>query len=400
MYDVKEERTLKRLYGNVVLPDKILKNATVVVKNGTILDILPTTDNKSELTNENVYILPGLVDIHNHGGMGWDYMLATEKAFTGISNYLASHGVTSALCSSSTVPMRELKKFLDFFREYKTYNTKGCRFIGVHIEGPFISPVNSGAHPKGLLLTPIDGYDLLLEYSDIIKEITVAPELPGMIDMIRDLRGSGIVVCGGHDNAEPVHIEQAIESGMTHTTHIYCAMSMIHMRNLVRYCGLSEYSLYCDKLTTEMIADNHHIPPMMASLIYRCKGPKKLCIVSDGISAGGMPEDGQLYPLGTTFGDKSTMVMVNNGVAVMEDKSCYAGSVQALDQMIANLVSDSDIPFVDAVRMASLTPAEVIGMQNEIGSIEVGKRADFCIMDKDYNVLAAISGGEYIYVNQ
>jgi N-acetylglucosamine-6-phosphate deacetylase len=400
MYDVKEERTLKKLYGNVVLSDKILQNATIVVNNGKIIDILSAAGNKSKPTDENVYILPGLVDIHNHGGMGWDYMFATEEAFEGISDYLVSHGVTSALCSSSTAPVKELKRFLDFFREYKTCNTNGCRFIGVHVEGPFISLKNKGAHPKSALLTPADGYDLLLEYSDIIKEITIAPELPGMADMIRDLRKAGIVISGGHDNAEPVHIEQAIEAGMTHTTHVYCAMSMIHMRNLIRYCGLSEYSLYCDQLTTEMIADNHHIPPMMAALIYKCKGAKKLCIVSDGISPGGMPEDGKLYPLGTVYGEKPTMVMINNGVAVMEDKSCYAGSVQALDQMIANLVNDAGVPLVDAVRMASLTPAEVIGMQNEIGSIEIGKRADFCIMDRDFKVQATISGGEYIYVNQ
>lgn len=391
---------MKSICGNVVLPEEILRGATIFYYNGKIEKIIPAKENVSEATNKDIYILPGLVDIHNHGGMGFDYMHATEEAFKNINDYLTSHGVTSALCSTISVPMKELEKFLTFFREYKTHADRGCRFLGVHIEGPFISAKNSGAHSKDFLLTPIDGYDLLLEYADIIKEITVSPELPGMADMIRNLSKAGIVVCGGHDDADPVHIEQAIEAGMTHSTHIYCAMSMIHMRNLVRYCGLTEYSLYCDKLTTEIIADNRHIPPMLASLVYRCKGADKLCIVSDGLSSGGMPDDGRLYSLGSTPSGKTVTVMINNGVAVMGDKSCYAGSVQALDQMVANLVNDAGIPFVDAVRMASLTPAEVIGMQNEIGSIEAGKRADFCIMDRDYRVLETISGGESIYVRQ
>jgi N-acetylglucosamine-6-phosphate deacetylase len=218
-----------------------------------------------------------------------------------------------------------------------------------------------------------------------------------MCDMIRNLKAKGIVVSGGHDDADTSSIEQAVNAGMTHSTHIFCVMSTLHMKNNCRYCGLCEYSLVSDRITTEMIADNHHIPPLLATLIYKCKGAEKLCLISDCLRIGGMPEDGKIYSLGNSNDISAQKIMIYNGVGILADKTRYAGSIQSLDKMIANVVNYSQIPFLDAVRMASLTPAQVIGADDKIGSIEVGKQADFCIMDKDYRVVETICKGETVY---
>lgn len=245
------------------------------------------------------------------------------------------------------------------------------------------------------LLTPEDGYQWILENSDVIKEVTIAPELPGMAQMIRDLRAKGIVVSGGHDCAELEDVECAVEQGMAHCTHIYCAMSTLHKANGHRRCGLTEYAMTHDSLTAEMIADNHHIPPLLAKMVYQVKGVEKLCVVSDAIAPSGLPESPEVYCLGS--GKECTKVIVENGVAMVEDRSCYAGSVQSIDLMIRNLVQDAGIPLVDAVRMASLTPAEIIGISDDCGSIAVGKRADLCIMDRDLRVCKTVIEGHIAY---
>ena len=380
------------LKGRIVLPDRVLDCGRILCDGERILEI---TELPRESENPEVYILPGLIDIHNHGALCHDYMEASEEAFGKIAEHLTAHGITTAQCTTVSAPVEQIQEFLAFFREWQKKDTNRCRFSGVHIEGPYIAPEARGAHPLDTLRTPEDGYDWILDHADIIREVTVAPELPGMENMIRDLRKKGIVVSGGHDRAEPEDVECAIESGMTHCTHIYCAMSTLHKTNGHRRCGLTEYAMTSDKLTAEIIADNHHVPPLLAKMVYTAKGADKMCVVSDAIAPSGLPESSAVYSLGT--GEDCTKVIVESGVAMVEDRSCYAGSIQSLDLMIGNLVRYAGIPLADAVKMATLTPARIIGIEADCGSIEVGKRADFCIMDKDLKVLKTIIAGRTAY---
>ena len=379
--------------GKLILPDGIVLGR-VTIENGIITnvvaDMAPPAENLP-------YIAPGFVDIHNHGAMGHDYMEATDEAFTAAAEHLARHGVTSAQCATVSAPVGQLRTFFDAYRAYqKTADKNRCRFVGIHIEGPYIAPAAKGAHQLSTLLTPEkDGYGWVLENRDIIGELTVAPELPGMPKMIEDLVEAGIVVSGGHDAAEPEDVVSAAKAGMTHCTHIYCAMSTLHKTGMHRRHGLCEYAMANDTLTAEMIADNHHIPPVLAKIIYNAKGAEKLCLVSDAIAPAGLPESDELYCLGT--GDDCTKVFVQDGVAIVEDKTCYAGSVQALDQMVRNVVFDAKIPLHDAVRMASLTPAEVIGIDGECGSIAAGKRADLVLLDENLQVIKTVIGGDVAY---
>ncbi len=170
---------MKELQGNIVLPDQILYGATVQFSKGKIKGIIPADNSLLDnAIKDNNYILPGLVDIHNHGGMGFDYMDSTVEAFDGIRNYLTGHGITSALCSSVSSSNERLKQFLMFFIKNGKKAKKGCDFIGVHVEGPYISKKNRGAQSMESLLLPSDGYDLLLEYSDIIKMVTIRRSFP------------------------------------------------------------------------------------------------------------------------------------------------------------------------------------------------------------------------------
>jgi len=388
-----------KILGNIVLSDRIIYGGCVTFEDGIITDIC---ENAGANPDSLPYILPGLVDIHNHGAMGHDYMEATKDSFSQISGHLLRHGVTTSQATTATAPVDEIKAFLDFFRSWKTEEEpigKYCRFSGVHIEGPYISHKNKGAHQESYLLTADDGYTWVLEYSDVIGELTVSPELSGMPKMIEDLKNAGIVSSGGHDDAEPEDIELAVEKGMTHCTHIYCAMSTLHKTGAHRKCGLCEYAMTHNEITAEMIADNHHTPPWLAKMIYNAKGADRLCLVSDAISPAGLEENStngqKLFELG--IGEEITKVVVDNGVAMVEDKSCYAGSIQALDSMIRNMVNDCDISIVNAVKMATLTPAKIIGIAGDCGSIEVGKRADFCITDSSLNVKKTILGGNTVY---
>lgn len=379
--------------GTIVLPDRLIRYGKVTCENGRIVGIEEIRQNIPE---HPMLILPGLVDIHNHGAMCCDYMDATEDSFAAIGKYLASRGVTSAQCTTVSAPVEQIEALLTFYRNRCNVRHPGeCHFIGVHIEGPYIAPASRGAHLLETLRTPEDGYEWVLENADIIREITVAPELPKMPEMIRALRRKGIVVSGGHDQAELEDVQQAADSGMTHSTHLYCAMSTLHKTGGHRRCGLTEYVMTHDNVTAEIIADNHHVPPLLAKMVYNAKGPRGVCVVSDAIAPSGLPERPDVYRLGT--GEDCTKVIVENGVAMVEDRSCYAGSVASLDRMIRNLVLDADIPLVDAVRMASLTPAEVVGAQENIGSIEVGKYADLCIMDQSLCVRATVIQGELVY---
>ena len=196
------------LRGNLILPDRMIRNGTLVVSGGVIEAVLPGSGAEERPLP---YIAPGYIDIHNHGALGHDYMEAEEDVFRSVAAYLASHGVTSAQCTTVSAPVAQIRQVFDAYRHYqKQSKTDRCRYVGIHIEGPFISPAARGAHPENVLLTPEkDGWDWIAENADVVREITVAPELPGMPEMIRALVRQGITVSGGHDAAEPEDIEAA-----------------------------------------------------------------------------------------------------------------------------------------------------------------------------------------------
>ncbi|MBQ7294051.1 MAG: N-acetylglucosamine-6-phosphate deacetylase [Clostridia bacterium] len=380
----------------VILKDGIEK-ADVLVKNGRIVQIGEGLTGEEILDLEGNYLAPGFVDIHNHGGYGYDYMDNSVEAFENILRFHSDNGITSAVASTVTAPKATIEKTLSVAREMVKKRGNHAKLLGVHLEGPYLSFQNKGAHASEYLRTPAeDDYRYILENSDIIRQVTISPELEGSVEFTKKLVEKGIVVSLGHDNAILPEFLPVVKAGASNLTHIFCAMSMVVMRDNKRYVGLREYGLIDDNLTAEVIADNHHITPELLKMIYRCKGGDRMCLISDCLRAGGMKADGALYSLGAKGDPDSQQFKVADGVAVLTDGKTYAGSIQPISQMLRNVVFDGGVPLSEAIKTVSSTPARIIKADKDIGSIEVGKCADFCVLNKDLFVEKTIIEGRII----
>ncbi len=387
--------------GTLVFPDRLVENGNIVIRENRITDIcanLPADTNEETLDAGGNYICPGLVDIHTHGGGGGDFMDCTDEAFKRALRFHTEAGTTALLATSVTAPVGQIESMLEHVRKFMNHENC-CRVLGAHIEGPYLSLKNKGAQHEKYLRTPAkDRYDFIINNSDVIRTVTIAPELDGAAEMTKLLTRKGIVVCGGHDDGDKAKIMPAIEAGLSHCTHLWCAMSGAQLINGVRSAGLIELGLCDDRLSVELIADGFHMPYELVQIIRKCKNPDSVCIVSDCLRAGGLPENGkELYTLGSIKDENAQKFVVCGGVARLPDGSKFAGSVQPLSRMVGNLVRDYGIPLFEAVRMASLNPAKVIKMDHRMGSIETGKLADFCIMDKNLKVNATMVSGKMVY---
>lgn len=385
--------------GTIVTPFELLRQTDVRISGDRITGIghFVPDDAEEVIDVTGLYVCPGFVDIHTHGGYGGDFMDATDAALEQACAFHAANGTTCLLATSVTAPIDQITDMIDAIRSWQQRPHHTCRILGAHIEGPYISYKNKGAqHEQYLRIPDRDDYSFILQNSDVVRTVTIAPELPGAARMAADLKACGIKVCGGHDDGERDLILPVIDAGLSHCTHLWCAMSGVAMRDGVRNVGLTELGLIDDRLTVELIADNHHITPDMVRLVYKCKGADQMCVVSDCLRAGGKPADGTLYILGTLKDPDAQKFIVSDGVARLPDGSRYAGSIQPLSQMVRNLIVDSGIPVVDAVRMASHTPARIIGVSEEYGSVSVGKHADFCLMDQDFRVVQTLIDGKAV----
>ena len=337
------------------------------------------------------YVTSGFIDIHTHGGYGRDFMDCTKEAFDNALRFHADNGTTTVVATSCTAPKEKILDFLRYSRQFITSNASiFANVAGVHLEGPYLSVKNRGAQDEKNLADPIkDDYSYMIENADIIKTVTIAPELDGAAEMARSLTEKGIVVCGGHDDGLYPNFIPTIRNGLKHLTHAYSAMSELKYVNGIRNVGLREYGLIDDALSVEFIADNRHIPPELALLIYKAKGADNCCVVSDSLSCAGQPQDGRLYKLGN--GDSAQLVKIDTGIAMLADGSKFAGSITPVRKMVKNLV-DAGIPLVDAVKMGTSTPARIIG-EKDIGSIAVGKKADLCVLENDFSLVTTIING-------
>ena len=383
--------------GTVITEQGLLCETDIRITDGTIVEIgknLAATDGEV-LDATGLFVSPGFIDIHTHGGGGGDFMDCEEGAYMDALSFHAKNGTTSVFATSVTAPVSQTVDMINYCRSYLSREDLPCRILGVHLEGPYLSLKNKGAQHESHLRVPArDDYSFILENSDVVKRVTIAPELDGAPEMIREMAERDIVVSGGHDDARYGDVVAAMDAGMTHTTHHWCAMSLVAMRDGVRDIGLVEAGLLHKELTIEVIADNHHITPEMIRLMYQAKGADGMCAVSDSLRAGGMPVGDTLYTLGVKTDPDAMKFIVSKGVARLPDGSRYAGSIQPLAQMLKNIVVDAKIPLVDGVKMVSTTPAKVMGVDDMLGSIEVGKKADLCLFDDEINICRTIVGGK------
>jgi N-acetylglucosamine-6-phosphate deacetylase len=378
--------------GRVVLPDAVAQDQALLIEDGRIAAVVPGSDVSvsSGMPRIDVggrLITPGLIDIHTHGALGHTFNEPTAEAFAAITAENARQGVTSLLATVTTAPREDMVQCLEFTSRWMSETHAGAQVLGVHLEGPYFSPAQQGAQDPESIRTPDDGSaDLLLEWHKALRIVTFAPELPGALDFTTRVARLGLVPAAGHSAATDAEVRSAIERGLRHVVHLWSGQSSTIRRGPWRVPGLLEASLASDELTAEIIADNRHLPPTLMKLAFKCLGPDRLCAVSDASSGAGFP-DGAFYRMGRLEYE------VHDGVGMLLDHSAFAGSTTLLNRMVPVLRDAVGIPLAQAVRMVTLTPARIIGVDRRKGSLEAGKDADITVFADDFAAWGVVIGG-------
>ena len=372
--------------GRIVLPNYLEENA-VLLYDQKILGLVSEAEIPAEaerIDAQGNYVIPGLLDMHIHGYLGED---ASDGSFDGIRTMaegVAKNGVTSFLPTTMTVSYDELRAAFAQIRRSVEESAKetwqGAQILGVNAEGPFINPGKKGAQ-AGANIRPGDAA-FLQEYLDIIRVFTIAPEMPGNLDCIREMAGKTLISMG-HTAATYAQAEEAINAGVGHVTHLFNAQTPLMHRDP----GVVGAALTDDRVSVELIADTFHVSAHLYSLVTRMKGDK-LVLITDCTRAGGL-EDGEY-----TLGGQPIFV---KGIECRLADGTIAGSVLKLNRAVRNLMDYTDLPVWEAVNAASLNPAKRIGVDERKGSLETGKDADIAIVNENFDVLRTIVGGRSVY---
>jgi N-acetylglucosamine-6-phosphate deacetylase len=377
--------------GVTVLPDRLLATGEIEVVGERISAVRespgPIPPGARVIDAADGYLVPGYVDLHVHGGAGADFMDGTADAFRTVCQAHAAHGTTSVLATTTVARHEQHLSFLETCRTIQREGSGGARVLGAHFYGPYFSAEARGCHPAASVRVPIaDEYREYLNYADVLTTATVAPELAGAEEFVRGCRERGVRCNAGHSWATFDQVRAAVSWGVRHVDHLFCAMSdRARLRQTQTYPmrgGLMEATLFFDELTTEVIADGKHLAPELLLLAHKIKGPDRLALVTDANRALDMP-DGE-YIFGPKDGGE--LILRRDGVGLMPDGKALASGVLGMDDGVRNFQRLTGVPLVEVVRMATLTPARIAGWDHQIGSIEVGKRADLLVLDADLNV--------------
>lgn len=337
------------------------------------------------------YLSPGFIDIHVHGGGGFSAMSDLPEDIVGMCDAHAEYGTTSILPTTMSAPLDMIRAAVRAIKAASALPSKS-NILGVHLEGPCLSQAQSGAQSPDDLLDPskADLGPLLSEWPEGTKIMGVAPELPGALELGDELTSRGILPSIAHSDATYAQVEEAITHGYTDVTHLYSGCSGLIRINSYRIPGVIEAGLNLDALTTQVIADGKHLPIELLQLIYRCKGPDKIILITDGLeySAAELEE-------GTTYTQKSGMdVIYEDGVMKLPSRQAFAGSVATMNRLIRNMLA-AGVPLFEAVRMASTNPARRIGATTK-GSIAPGMDADIVLFDDNIDVTLVMNGGNIV----
>jgi N-acetylglucosamine-6-phosphate deacetylase len=388
---------IKIVNGNIITPYRIIPNGTVLIEDGKIVEVLDkntTIEDYSKIDAKGNFISPGFIDIHTHGGGGHDFMDGTVEAYLRAAEKHAEYGTTAIVPTTLTSTMEELKNTFAVYKKAKEQNIKGAAFLGIHLEGPYFSMAQKGAQDPRYIKNPMpEEYEEILSWSEDIIRWSAAPELEGAQEFGRRIKNKGILPSIAHSDAICEDVEKAFENGFTHITHLYSGMSGVRRINAYRYAGVIESAFLIDDMTVEIIADGVHLPASLLKMIYKIKGPEKIALVTDSMRAAGMPE-GETILGSLKDGQK---VIVEDGVAKLMDRTAFAGSVATTDRLIRTMMKLADVSLIDAVKMMTITPAKIIGVQNKKGSIAAGKDADLLIFDKDININMTMIEGNIVY---
>ncbi|MEZ0453160.1 N-acetylglucosamine-6-phosphate deacetylase [Sphingobacterium thalpophilum] len=383
----------------IIMPDHILEPGAVSIADGRIVNISdrPSMSRVSgeQLDAEGLYLAPGFIDIHVHGGGGADFMDSTVEAFLQVAETHIQYGTTAMLPTTLTSSTSDLIALFSTYEEAMRINDRGARFLGLHLEGPYFAMNQRGAQdPRYIRAPDPQEYEpILAQYHQLIARWSAAPELPGALEFGQKVRMYGILLALAHTDAIYEEILPAVDSGYRLATHLYSGMSGMTRRNAYRYAGTIESCLLLDAIDVEIIADGVHLPEPFLKLIHKVKGTSKTILITDAMRAAGMPAGDSI--LGSL--KNGIEVIVEDGVAKLPDRSSFAGSVATADRLIRTMINQGGVSLVEAVQMMTVNPARVLGRDHEIGSIAVGKIADLVLFDENIQIQSAFVSGEIRY---
>jgi N-acetylglucosamine-6-phosphate deacetylase len=376
--------------GKIITPIEILTDHVLTFEGDVITAIIPETQFESNdqdliLDLHGKWITPGLIDIHVHGSNYADTMDAGPEIYQVLNSFFASKGVTAYLPTTGTASESDITSAVNGYLE--AIPTEGGAVpLGIHLEGPYLCEERKGAQPVDHLRNPDPAEYQKWFDSGVIRLMTVAPELEGALDLIKQGVKQGIEFAVGHSVAGYDVMLEAFDAGLRQATHIFNGMNPLHHRQP----GVVGAVLSDDRAFAQIIADGVHVHPAVVKILVKAKGLDRTILITDAIRAAGLG-NGEYDLLGQK-------VIVKDGVARIASGS-LAGSVLTMDQGVRNLMSFCDIPFIEAIRMATSTPARALNLQNERGALKAGLRADITIFNSEYSVDATIVGGNVVYQN-
>jgi N-acetylglucosamine-6-phosphate deacetylase len=368
----------------VIFPDKI-RDCNVIADNGKIIDICDRFEIKNGDTVIDCcgnYLSPGFIDGHVHGGGNKSAMSEDYNDIITMAEAHLKYGTTSIVPTTLAAPINQLKKAVLSIKEASEKSEK-ANILGVHLEGPYLNLKYKGAQSPENILSPNENPpEELLEVWDKILIMGAAPEVEGCLELGDKLKARGIVPSVAHSAASFSEVEEAVKHGFSDVTHLYNACSSCFKTGVFRTAGVVEAGLTLDELTTQVIGDLRHLPQGLLRLIYKCKGDDKMYLITDGLefAASDMEEN-------TVYTQENGMkVIYEDKVMKLSDRSALAGSAATLSDCVRNMYKTVGVPLYSAVKMASLTPANVIGYSKQKGAIEIGYDADLITFDDNLNI--------------
>ena len=372
--------------GTILLPEGEVRGKALAFEGGTITGILDAAPDGAEIIDaRGDCVAPGLVDVHVHGFMGWDASSGKIDDLERMSRQMARWGTTAWLPTTMTMRWPALERCFEAIREAmvqsRSSQWRGAQVMGCHAEGPFISPNKKGAQDAASIQRP----DIvkLKPWTDVVRVMTVAPEVDGALGFIRAAAALGVTLSMGHTDATAAQALEGIDAGITHATHTFNAMPPLEHREP----GAAGAALADDRVYCELIADTWHVAPLLFGLMARQKG-ERLVLITDSIQVAHLP-DGP-HP-------QAGRIVVVDGMHCRFPDGNIAGSTLTMDRAVRNFRAHTGLPLYAVVNMASLYPARSVGIDAKKGSLEPGKDADFVIADADFNVRRTFVGGEPVF---
>ena len=372
---------------NIILDDKIIKGY-VYYSDGVILDVtdkdMPYDD---ETDASELFVSPGFIDIHTHGGGGASFADGTAAVVTALKFHL-SHGTTSIIPTVSAAPLAEMALVCEYIKEAVAKTSALPFVIGAHLEGPYLSRAQNGAQSASFITPPnADEYIPILEkYKDLIARVTYAPEEDEDALLAECLSRFGILPSAGHTDARYSDMMRAYDKGCRLVTHLYSCTSTVTREGGFRFPGVIETALLDDGFYAEIIADGKHLPLELIKLVLKCKGKDKVILVTDSLpQAGSEAQSGRMGEI---------EYIIEDGVCKLRDRSAFAGSIATADSLVRTMINDVGVPICDAVRMISKNPARLFGLNK--GELARGLDADILIFDGEINVRGVIVNGNKI----